>query len=343
MGQWGAQGYALHGFTYDDILAADYPGTVLSQTTVRKIRVLLADGQKRLTVSSDKPIAVVDGTGAEHTLPAGEHEVHDGAPVSGAADALGRAGATLTLGNAYRGKLVISLVERKAPRDQRRRPSSSTSTASSRPRCRRAGSPTRSRRRRSRRGRTPSRAGSRVRAYDVSVSGQSYLGVAAETPQGDAAVNATKGQVLTYDGKVATTVYSSSTGGWSQSAADAWGGGAPYLVSVKDPYDTISPYHDWGPVFVTGKDLAAALELSGKPVDATVTRNGSKRVAQLDRHDACARSPSPHVSVTGDRVAVALNLRSTWFSVGVLSLLPPSPNVAVIAGTTSRSPASCAA
>src|SRR5207249_2234916 len=137
----------------------------------------------------------------------------------------------------------------------------------------------------------------------------------------------------TYGGKVATTVYSSSTGGRSQSATDAWGGGAPYLVSVKDPYDTISPYHAWGPVPVTGKDLAAALSLTGRPIDATVARNASKRVAHLDVTTLAHGSPSDSV-VTGGSVAASLNLRSTWFSVGVLSLLPPSPNPAVSPGTT---------
>ncbi len=167
----------------------------------------------------------------------------------------------------------------------------------------------------------------------MSVSGQSYAGVGAETPQGDAAVDATKGQVLTYNGAIAATVYSSSSGGRTQSAADAWGGGAPYLVSVKDPYDTVSPYHDWGPVPVTGKDLAAALGLSRKPVDATVTRNTSKRVAQLDV-TTLAHGAEKHSTSSGDSVAAALNLRSTWFSIGVLSLLPPSPNAAVSPGAT---------
>jgi SpoIID/LytB domain protein len=145
-------------------------------------------------------------------------------------------------------------------------------------------------------------------------------------------VNATKGQVLTYGGKIATTTYSSSTGGRTQSAADAWGGGAPYLISVKDPYDTVSPYHDWGPVPVTGKDLATALQLSGKPVDATVKRNSSKRVAQLDL-TTLSHGSRTSTTASGGSVAAALNLRSTWFSVGVLSLLTPSPHV-VSPGTT---------
>jgi hypothetical protein len=39
------------------------------------------------------------------------------------------------------------------------------------------------------------------------------------------------------------------------------------------------------------------------------------------------------VSVGGASVAAALGLRSTWFSVGVLSLQPPAPNPALSAGT----------
>src|SRR5262249_33995016 len=67
--------------------------------------------------------------------------------------------------------------------------------------------------------------------------------------------------------------------------------------------------------------------------DATVKRNSSKRVAQLDV-TTLAHGAHTHKTVTGGTVAAALALRSTWFSVGVLSLLPPSPNVAVSPGTT---------
>jgi stage II sporulation protein D len=332
MGQWGAEGYALHGYSYADILAAYYPGTVLSQTTVRRIRVLLADGQRRLTVSSDKPITVVDGDGATHTLPAGSTTLSRTLPYPAPLTLSPAPNTTLSLGAEYRGKLVISLVHKRlraidvvnlqgyldavVPSEM---PSGwlpdaleAQAVAS----------------------RSYALANRKPGAgYDISVSGQSYAGVAAETPQGDAAVNATKGQVLTYGGKVATTVYSSSTGGRTQSAADAWGGGAAYLVSVKDPYDTISPYHSWGPIPVTGKDLASALGLTGKPLDATVTRNGSKRVAQLHVTTLAHGTLSDGV-VTGGAVAGALNLRSTWFSVGVLSLRPPSPNGAVGPGAT---------
>src|SRR6185437_9773498 len=113
-------------------------------------------------------------------------------------------------------------------------------------------------------------------AFDVYADGrsQAYLGVSAETVAGRQAVADTAGQVLLYDGDVADTLFSSSTGGWTQSAADAFGSpGRPYLVSVRDPYDSISPYHSWGPVPVTGKTLGGAVGVVGRVVDATVRRN----------------------------------------------------------------------
>lgn len=332
MGQWGAEGYALHGYTYDEILAADYPGTVLSQTTIRKIRVLLADGKSRLTISSDQPITVVDGAGVTHTLPAGPTKLATALPYPAPLTLSPSPGSTLTLGRAFRGKLVISIVNGKLraidvvglqqyldgvvpaemsatwqPDALEAQAVASRSYALS---SRRQGG-----------------------TYDVGAGSQAYLGVAAETLQTSAAVAATKGQVLMYGGKVATTVYSSSSGGWTQSATDAWGGGgAPYLVSVKDPYDTISPYHNWGPVPVTGKSLAAALGISGKPLDASLTRDSSKRVAQFDV-TSVADGIQSDSTATGTSIAAKLNLRSTWFSIGVLALRPPSPNVAVTSGT----------
>ncbi len=332
MGQWGAEGYALHGYAYADILAAYYPGTALSHTSVRRIRVLLADGQRHVTIASDKPYSLVDGNGKTHSVPAGSSSFN-AASTTYPATFSAAAGSVLSLsGRAYRGKLVVSVVNGKlrvvnlvAVQQYLDAVVPSEMPSSWQPDALEAQAVA---------SRSYALAGHKPgAAYDVSVYGQAYAGVASETPQGDAAVNATKGKVLTYGGKVATTVYSSSTGGRTQSAADAWGGGAPYLVSVKDPYDTISPYHSWGPLPVTGKDLAAALALTGKPVDATVTRNGSKRVAQL-HVTTLAHGSSSDSAVTGGSVAASLNLRSTWFSVGVLSLLPPSPHVAVSPGTT---------
>jgi SpoIID/LytB domain protein len=174
--------------------------------------------------------------------------------------------------------------------------------------------------------------------FDVYADGRNevYLGISAEKPSATQAVNDTAGEVLLYGDQVATTFFSSSTGGWTQSAVDAFGPpGRPYLVSVSDPYDTISPYHDWGPVPVTGKTLGRVLGISGRIVDAAVKRNSSRRVKTLTL-TSLLRGTQNLNSVGGPATRSALGLRSTWFSVAVLSLVPPYPNPKVASGMRLR-------
>ncbi|WP_404445532.1 SpoIID/LytB domain-containing protein [Sutcliffiella horikoshii] len=58
------------------------------------------------------------------------------------------------------------------------------------------------------------------------------------------AVNATKGQVLTYKGSLIDAVFSSNNGGYIEANKGAWPGGSQldYLNAKKDPYD---PAFDW--------------------------------------------------------------------------------------------------
>jgi stage II sporulation protein D len=75
---------------------------------------------------------------------------------------------------------------------------------------------------------------------------QVYGGVAAEDPRTTRAVQSTRGTVLTYDGAVITAFFFSTSGGRTEDVQNVFRSGPrPYLVSVPDPYDRISPYHDW--------------------------------------------------------------------------------------------------
>jgi len=344
MGQWGAQGYAQQGYSYDQILSAYYPGTTLGQTSASSIRVLLASGKKQLTISSKKQITVEDGDGIDHTLGAGSTTLTaalklavDGGPAQALDPPLTfspASGSTLTLGRRYRGRIVVDVPKKKLrainvlglqqylygvvpaempsawlPAALQAQAVAARSFALA---SRRAGAP-----------------------FDVYAGGvsQAYLGVSAETSSGKRAVSETAGEVLLFNGGVADTLFSSSTGGWTESAADAFGtSGHPYLVSVRDPYDTISPYHDWGPVPVTGQMLGRAVGVVGRVVDATVKRNSSRRVKTL-KVTSLSRGSQLTATVGGSAIRSALGLRSTWFSVGVLSLRPPSPTPAIAPGT----------
>ena len=347
MGQWGAQGYALQGYTFDQILAAYYPGTTLGPTAETSIRVLLASGKKSLTISSTQPMTVEDGDGVAHTLPAGKTTFTQTLQLAvdgGAKQTLTppltfspATGATLTLGRAYRGQLLVDVASNRLraintlPLEQylygvvpAEMPSAWLTAAleaqavaarSYALATRRAGAP-----------------------FDVYADGrsQAYLGVSVETPAATEAVDETAGEVLLYGGQIADTLFSSSTGGWTQSAADAFGPpGRPYLVSEKDPYDSISPYHNWGPVPVTAKTIAQTLGVKGRIVDATVSRNPSRRVKTLNV-TSLVRGTQTTTAVRGASAQSALALRSTWFSVGVLALQPPAPNPPIAAGTRVR-------
>jgi SpoIID/LytB domain protein len=154
---------------------------------------------------------------------------------------------------------------------------------------------------------------------------QVYGGVAAETPATDAAVDATKGQVVLYAGKVADTLFFSTSGGRTASAADATGQAVPYLVPVSDPYDTASPYHDWGPVLVTAGQVTKLLKLPGavqgvavQGLQAALGSDGRVRSLEVLGADGTG------IEVTGAQARLDLGLRSTWFTPTLLSLAKPT-------------------
>lgn len=91
---------------------------------------------------------------------------------------------------------------------------------------------------------------------------EGYLGVDGETPQSNAAVDATRGQILTYQGKLIDAPYSSDSGGVT--ACDT-SGECPYLQAVRDApspdgpdYAGASKNHTWTKTF-TPAELALLL------------------------------------------------------------------------------------
>jgi SpoIID/LytB domain protein len=136
---------------------------------------------------------------------------------------------------------------------------------------------------------------------------QVFGGVKVENSATSAAVDATKGQVVLYKGKVANTLFFSTSGGRTASALESTGIAVPYLVPVTDPYDTASPYHDWGPVLFDAAAVAKQFKLAAPIADLQTTTG-----------------PSGRVKLNGNQVRGALELRSTWFTPAFLQLLPKS-------------------
>ena len=98
---------------------------------------------------------------------------------------------------------------------------------------------------------------------------QMYRGVAAETPATSAAVRATAGRVVTYQGAPVTTFFFSTSGGRTENIENSFVGSTPrpWLKSVADPYDTVSPHHRWKTqrMTLTPRDRGAARARQGQP------------------------------------------------------------------------------
>ncbi len=141
---------------------------------------------------------------------------------------------------------------------------------------------------------------------------QMYRGVSAETPATSAAVAATSGMVVTYQGKPVTTYFFSSSGGRTENIENSFVGSTPepWLKSVADPYDSVSPSHRWGPTSIS---LASATAKLGGLVHGTlkwitVTRRGvSPRVVQ-----ARLTGTGGTTTVSGPQLRRAFGLRDAW-------------------------------
>ncbi|HVC88888.1 MAG TPA: SpoIID/LytB domain-containing protein [Gaiellaceae bacterium] len=325
LSQWGAYGYAKHGWSYGRILAHYYSGTTLGVARKATVRVLVASG-KRATLSSTVPWTVTDATGQTAKLDPGPL-VLTRVLTLGAQPALQPPftfASTVPLavgGVAYRGKIVASsdgktlLVTDVLDLEQYLKgvvPMEMPPTWS--PEALKAQAVA---------ARSYALANlAPDRAYDLygDTRSQGYGGVAAETSSTNAAVDATTGQVVLYSGKVADTLYFSSSGGRTASALEATGIAVPYLVSVSDPYDTLAPYHDWGPVLLDATKVAKTLKLSAPIADVQVADGASGRVSAV----TVVSSDDSQVTLTGNQVRGALGLRSTWFTPTLLQLLPAS-------------------
>jgi stage II sporulation protein D len=144
---------------------------------------------------------------------------------------------------------------------------------------------------------------SAARPYDITagVSDQLYGGADIETPVSNAAIDATRGLVLKYGGRVVNAPYHSTCGGSTAAANEVWRtSGEPYLQRVSDQipgtnrfYCDIAPRFRWTRT-LDGATLRAALArylgtytatpggFPGNPRDVMIdTRTPSGRVETL--------------------------------------------------------------
>jgi stage II sporulation protein D len=143
---------------------------------------------------------------------------------------------------------------------------------------------------------------------------QMYRGVVGEADRTNRAVRATRGEVVTYDGDVAVTYYHSTSGGRTASVEEGFPGAepVPYLRSVPDPTDRISPVHRWSARF-TQRGIERRLR--------GIVRGRLRAIRVISRGPAgrvfTARVVGSRGArdVAGTTIRERLGLRSHWFRV----------------------------
>src|SRR5438094_3663 len=325
LSQYGAYGYAQKGVGYEEIVLHYFTGTELGAAPVSRLRVLLKTGATSLDIGSTADFKVRDASGVVNTVAAGTYTLKPALKLAVDGQATPRAlpgpllfqpgAAALGLKHRYRGSIQIDVIAGKLRAINMVGleqylygvvPSEMPFTWL--PEALKAQAVV---------ARSYALATRRTGAFDLypDTRSQVYLGIEHEKPSTNAAVDATAGQVVLYQGEVAKTYFFSTSGGRTASSEDVWGEPVPYLGSLADPYDTISPYHNWGPYAFTGAKLAKMMKMKGQQiVDLQPELNSSGRVKALN-----VVGTKSTLAVDGATLRKRLKLRSTWFSVGVLS------------------------
>ncbi len=155
--------------------------------------------------------------------------------------------------------------------------------------------------------------------YDVidTVEDQAYRGQGAEAVAATAAVDSTKGQVLTYQENPIIAYFSADSGGYTEIAMNIWGNDLPYTPTKPEVYDPHSIATSWKKEISRVSIQASLLENGLVPAGFVIqkieipsdARSASGRAIQV----LLTSSDGQSVSVFGELFRHALQLRSTLF------------------------------
>ena len=152
----------------------------------------------------------------------------------------------------------------------------------------------------------------RAQGFDAyaTVADQVYGGVAAETPEGRAAVEGTRGQVLTYGGALIDAFFYSTCGGRTADGTEVFrAANRPYLRSVPDvaddgvAYCSISPRFRWHEEW-TGEALRATLQRTLAALPPGSVGGAARDVSEVRDVRVSYRTPSGRVG----QLAIGLRL-----------------------------------
>ncbi len=183
---------------------------------------------------------------------------------------------------------------------------------------------------------TSDAGGSRFNVYSDTRS-QMYLGTAAETASTNAAIAATAGQIVEYEGKPAVTYYFASSGGMTEDNENSFLGSTPqpWLRGVPDSYETASSKWKLSISFGSaGSRLSGLVKGAFRGIEV-LKRGVSPRIVAAE-----VLGSRGNTQVSGPELEARLGLDSAWayFSVkngthvtaepdvsGQTAFTPPTP------------------
>lgn len=138
------------------------------------------------------------------------------------------------------------------------------------------------------------------------VTWQVYKGLSSESPNTQAAVNATSSEIMTYNGKPILAVFHAAGGGYTENVENVWASRLPYLRGVPD-YDRDTPGYRWTKSF-SRSQISRLLGISNVKQFISLQRSPSERVLRMK---VVGSGNSKYF--TGVQIRERLGLRSAKF------------------------------
>ena len=172
--------------------------------------------------------------------------------------------------------------------------------------------------------------------YDVCATThcQVYGGIGSESPEGMRAVSATRGEIMTYQGKPIYAAFYASSGGMTAGSEETGGMALPYLQAVRDPEDKVAPNRHWQ-VSLSPRELASKLASAGvsvgtlKAIELTpleMGKSASDRYASGRVKNVRFIGTQQRIDVAGPKLRWIVGLPSTLFDIRYGTEKKTAPN-----------------
>jgi stage II sporulation protein D len=149
----------------------------------------------------------------------------------------------------------------------------------------------------------------RQKSFDVdsTQASQVYRGLSSEANTTQAAVKATLGQIVMYQGKPILAAFHSASGGHTENVEDIWSDRVPYLRGVPD-YDLGTPGYEWSKTF-SNSELSQSLKVDN------IKAIAPDRFTQFGSVVSLKVLGDTENTFTGAQVRTMLKLRSIRFTI----------------------------